>query len=526
MRLLFLFLLLGLLGIGKWERIEAVSPSLEERLKSAIPIKEEGENLVGYLQIERERPIDQSTYLYVKSALEYYKKLGVCFILLDLNTPGGEVFAAMKIADLLHQIDVQDKIPVVAFIDNWAISAGAMLAYASRFIGIVNTASMGAAEPITVGAEGKMETASEKVNSALRSEFINLAHYYHRNPLIAEAMVDKDLILVRRNGQIIRLEKEEEIRTDGKDPDQIISRKGKLLTLNAQELIDEGVADFMVVPERIPPVTSTELSVGRWPASKNLLFHSPFFARIPNAQIVSFSDWKIGFFSFLSHPLISSLLMMGLILGIYMEMSHPGFGFPAILALICLGLILLSSFAVETASWLEVIFLATGLLLIGVEVLFLPGFGVAGVMGGILTLVSLFALMVPLSGPIQWEGDWSQLNDATVAFLERLGYFASALVASILVILFFARYLTPTLLKNSRIVLEGDQEGSTAGMDLYLLPSAGAEGTVHSTLRPGGKIMIGKQIFDAFSEGMTLEKGKAIVVKKIEGSRIIVALRE
>ena len=77
---------------------EEPSPGLDERLGAAISIYSEADNLIGYIHIPKDRSIDESTYLYVKFALEHYKKLGVCFILLDLNTPGGEVFAAMKIA--------------------------------------------------------------------------------------------------------------------------------------------------------------------------------------------------------------------------------------------------------------------------------------------------------------------------------------------------------------------------------------------------------------------------------------------
>lgn len=507
------------------DQISVVPMSLHQRLQAAIPIKQDGENLIGYIYLERDRPIDQSTYLYVKFALEHYKKLGVSFILLELNTPGGEVFASMKIADLLHQIVVQDRIPVVAFIDNWAISAGAMLAYASRFIGITNTASMGAAEPMTAGADGKMETASEKINSALRAEFINLAQYYKRNPLIAEAMVDKDMILVRRDGKIIRLEKEDEIISQGGNPDQIVSRKGKLLTLNAEELIDYEVADFMVELHTLVPVTPQESAAGKWPASKNLLFQQPFFAQIPQAKIVSFSDWKIGFFSLLSHPFVSSLLFLGLIIGVYMEMSHPGFGFPGILAIVCLCFILLSSFAAEAASWLEIIILIVGLVLIGVEIFVLPGFGIAGVLGILLTLFALFTLMVPTAGPLEFNWDWDKLNVATLTFIERLGYFIGTLLFSLVIIALLVRYLTPTFLRKSRLILEGDQEGSVAGIEAKAMPAVGTEGIAHSPLRPGGKILINNQVLDAVTDGIVIDKGDAIVVKKIDGSRIIVDRR-
>ncbi len=483
-----------------------------------IHYQENERNLIGYIAIEKDRAIDQSTYLYVKFALEHYKKIGARFILLNLNTPGGEVFAAMKIADLLRKIDIDDHIPVVAFIDDWAISAGAMLAYSSRFIAIVKSSSMGAAEPVLSGAEGKMETASEKINSALRAEFANLASFYDRNPLIAEAMVDKDLILVYRKGEVVRLESEDQIRNS----DEIITRKGKLLTLNAEQLQYYGIADVMVPPHSVAPISEEERKAAEWPAHKSLLFQDPFFAQIPNATIVSYTDWKIDFFAFLSQPMIASILFMGLIIGGYIEISHPGFGIPGIAAISCLALILLSHFAVETINWLELIILAVGVILLLVELLILPGFGVAGILGTILTLVGLFALMLPDIGSVQFSWNFADLNLATIAFLERLEYICFAFLLSVIVISVLAFFFSPRLLKMSRLVLNGEQTGYTAGPDINTLPAIGSCGLVHASLRPGGKVIIDGKIYDALSTGSFIEAQEKITVLRIDGNQIIV----
>ena len=136
---------------------------------------------------------------------------------------------------------------------------------------------MGAAEPVIAGEGGQMESASEKVNSALRAEFANLATYYGRNPWLAEAMVDKDLVLVKRKGEIIKLDAENLIRPS----DQIISKPGKLLTLNGQQLVEYGLADFSVA---------------------SALTQEPFFANIPQLEYVTYENWKVTFFSILSYP--------------------------------------------------------------------------------------------------------------------------------------------------------------------------------------------------------------------------------
>ena len=107
------------------------------------------------------------------------------------------MFAAQQISDALKELDTQYGIPVVAYINNWAISAGAMLAYSCRYIVVVKDASMGAAAPVIASETGEMKEASEKINSAMRADFAGgRARFFDRNPNIAEGMVDKDLILV------------------------------------------------------------------------------------------------------------------------------------------------------------------------------------------------------------------------------------------------------------------------------------------------------------------------------------------
>ena len=211
------------------QRVSGVvmSNELHDMFKEYISYSETEQNLIGYLYIGHDRPIDQATYIYVKFALDDYKKKGVRFIILHLNTPGGEVLSSMKITDLLQKCDVRDHIPIVAFIDDWAISAGAMLAYACRFIAVIPNSIMGAAEPVLIGKEGQMEAASEKVNSALRAEFASLASFYNRNPLVAEAMVDKDMILVIRNRKIIKLRNEKDVIMSGHSPDILITDRGE-----------------------------------------------------------------------------------------------------------------------------------------------------------------------------------------------------------------------------------------------------------------------------------------------------------
>ncbi len=503
--------------------------NVEEKLQKYIHFSPSGPNQIGYIFIgDHETSINQSTWLYVKQALDHYKQSKPIFIILELNTPGGEVFAAQKISDALKEIDIQYQIPIVVFINNWAISAGAMLAYSCRFIAVTKDSSMGAAEPVYAGEGGKMEVASEKVNSAIRADFANRARFFDRNSLIAEAMVDKDMILVLRHGRVIKLDNESQIRLTGPDSDLVISPKGKLLTLDAERLMAYGVADLLLLPKHLPPITPEEQSQGQWPANKMLLFQIPFFAQIPQANIQAYQmDWKTRFFVWLATPLVSSLLFMGLLIGAYMELNNPGLSLPGGIAATCLFLIILSSFSLQIADWLELILLLTGLILFLVELFILPTFGLLGFIGAILFIIGLFGMMLPGIGSVSFEYDTKTLNAAGQYFLERLAWLSGSFVLSSVVIALLARYITPTFAGFKRFILAGHEqnasEGFFAGFDPQTLPQPGAKGEVLAPLRPAGKINIQDHVYDAVSTGDFIEAGETIVVVRLEGGLIVVS---
>lgn len=504
------------------------SLGFEELLKKSIHINPEGPNRIGHLYVgDHQDSINESTWLYIKQGLEYYKKNPPDFIILELDTPGGEVFAAQKISDALKEMDTQFNVPVVAFINNWAISAGAMLAYSCRFITTVKDGSMGAATPVIMGESGKMEEASEKVNSAIRADFASRAQFFDRNPYIAEAMVDKDVILVRRYGKIIKLDNESQIRKEGPEVDVVISPKGKLLTLNGAQMFDYGVANFLFSPAKLEPKTALEEEQGRWPLSKTLLSQVPFFAAIPNAMVdVYRMDWKTRFFVFLATPLISSLLFMGLIVGGYMELNNPGLTLPGAIAGTCLFLLILSHFALQLGNWLELIILLTGLILILVELFVLPTFGFLGFVGIFMFIGGLFAILLPEIKSVEFQPDTGTLNAAGQYFLEQLGWLMGSLFVSIFIITLLARFVLPSFSGFNRFLLVGHEQeasrGYFAGEDPKLLPQPGERGVALATLRPAGKILIQDRIYDAVSTGGFIEAGEKIVVARLEGSVIMV----
>lgn len=499
--------------------------AFEEKLSHYIHFPENGPRRIGYIPLtNRDEAISQATWIYINRALEKFKQNPPACIILELNSPGGEVFAAERISDALKEMDTQYGIPIICYINNWAISAGAMLAYSCRFIVVAKDASMGAAEPIIMGAEGAPQTASEKINSALRSDFANRAAYFDRNPFIAEAMVDKDTILVMRDGKIIKLDSEEQIRKDGSHPDVIVSPKGKLLTLNSEQLIDYKVADYELKPLKLPPLIAKEQTEGIWPIDKTHMGQISYFhdAVIESYQI----NWQTRFLAFLASPAVSSVLFMILLVSIYMELSSGGFGVAGAVGLISLFLVLLSSFALEAIGVLEPILLIFGLALVALELFFFPTLGILGVVGALFALLGLAGMMLPGLEKVSYDGN--TINAAGEYVLSRLTWLSFSFLAALAVIAVLSRYIWPKFGFMKKIMLTDDMR-SRAGLEgnlppsiLTAVPEVGEEATVVSALRPAGKIQIGDNVYDATSTGSFLAEGQKVKVMRVEGQKITV----
>ncbi len=493
--------------------------SFESRLQKML--QQSDNNHVGRLLIDdRQNGISQATWLYVNAALNHYKKTKPVCIVLELNTPGGEVFAAQRISDALKEMDTQYECPVIAYINNWAISAGAMLAYSCRFIVIAKDASMGAAEPVQVNpADGAMEAASEKVNSALRTDFANRAAYFGRNPDIAEAMVDKDVILVRRHGSILKLHSEDEIIRQGHSPDEIISTKGKLLTLTAEQMIQLGVADKMLQPIPHQMLSDTEEQSGQYPLDKTALAQIEPLNALVGCVIETYQmNWQTHFFAYLATPAVSSILFLAMLVGFYVEISSGGFGVAGVVAVTSLFLILLSSFAMEAIHWLEPLLLLFGMILIALEVFFFPTLGLLGVLGALFLIVGLMGMMLPGVGAVQFDG--ASLNAAGEYVLTRLGWLSASLLLACVIIALLSRYMMPQFHLFKRFILEDTPR--VQGNQPEKMPKIGAAAIVLATLRPAGTIVIDSCMYDAMSSGSFIESGKAVRIVRIEGAKIVV----
>lgn len=411
-----------------------------------------------------EEDIAQPAVMRVEKALEKAKENQSDLLIMQLNTFGGELAATDKIRTML----LQSEIPVWAYIDNNAASAGALISIACERIYMHSGSSIGAAT--VVNQTGEVQP--DKYQSYMRSMMRATAEARGRRPDIAEAMVDPDV--------------------EVKD----IVDSGKVLTFTTEEAIANNYCE------------------GQAESVKELLEKAGVQNYVIEEQRYTFIEKVINF---LINPMISGLLIMLIIGGIYFEFQSPGIGFP--LAMAVLGALLyFAPLYLEglAANW-EIILFVVGIALLAVEIFVIPGFGVAGV-GGIIFIVGGLALS--LVGNIGFDFSGVPTSDMIQSF--------STVIIAISVSFPLAIWLGKRLFVNTtigdKLALVAEQkssEGYTVSQPEFN-SLVGSQGVAETILRPSGKVRIGTEVYDAVAQVSYIEKGEKIRVVMHENSNLVV----
>jgi len=426
----------------------------------AAPLAQEQRRVVYVAPIEG--IIDLGLAPYVRRVLDEASAAGAAAVVLEINTFGGRVDAAVQIRDAL--LDAQ--LPTVAFINKRAISAGALISLAAEKIVMSSGGTIGAATPVQAGGpDGGAKPVEEKTVSYVRKEFRATAEARKRPPLFAEAMVDADV----------------EIRG--------VIAKGKLLTLTTDEALEHKLADIRAdtLEEALRKLDLGGAEIRR---------------AVPN--------WAENLVRFLTHPVVSSLLISVAMIGILIELRTPGLGIPGALGVGSLALFLWGHWLVQLAGWEELLLALAGVLLLALEIFVIPGFGIAGVLG-------ILALLAGLVLSMLGSGDTAQF------ILYAAARVVFALLFALLATLALLRFL-PRLPVGRRLILQTELDAahgyvSAPESDLHLL---GRNGHALSPLHPAGIAQIDERRVDVVSEGEPIDAGCRIVVIRVDGNRIVV----
>ncbi len=421
------------------------------------------------------------TWRITQEAFEEAIAAGADLVVLHLNTYGGEVSAADSIRTKL----LNAPMPVWVFIDDNAASAGALIAIACDSIYMRPGGKIGAATVVNQTGEQVPDKYQSYMRATMRATAE--AHgkdtlvsgsdtllVWHRDPAIAEAMVDPRLYVAG------------------------VSDTGQVLTFTASEAIEHGYCEGTA--ESVEEVIS-KLGIQEY----TLLTY-----------VASPLDRVIGF---LINPLVSGVLIMIIIGGIYFELQSPGIGF-ALGASVVAALLYFAPLYLEgmAENWELILFIA-GIILIMVEVFAIPGFGVAGI-AGIIAVIT--GLTLSLVDNVVFE-DPEFTGEGLTLLLKSL----SLVLVSMLLGLILSLWATRKLLTSttfSQLSLRSEQriEEGFVGVSTQQKSLVGETGVAHTVLRPSGVVRIHDKLYDAKSEYGLIEKGTEVKVVRYETGQVYV----
>jgi len=407
-----------------------------------------------------ESEIDLGLAPYITRVVNEAEKAKAKAIIFKINTLGGRVDAAIQIKDAI----LSTNILTIAFINRRAISAGALIALSNDKIVIVPGGSIGAAT--VVNQTGKK--VGEKYQSFMRSEMRTIAEKNGRRTDIAQGMVDERIVV------------------------KGLVDSTQLITLTSKEAIKYGIAD----------TTLSDL---------NSLLKA---FNLQNAEVIDLeSNWAEDVVKFFNNPIVSSILIMIGFFGLFAEVKTPGWGVPGTAGIVALILFFGSSYILALASIIDIVLFVVGLVLIVLEIFVIPGFGIAGISGIIMVIVSLFLALTGTNLP------YPDTSIISVAIIQL----SSALAGALVLILILAKFL-PKVSTFNRLILADSEKTNKGFVSAGKISKIqGKKGIALTTLRPAGIAEIGGKRIDVVTEGDYIEKGEKIVVISSEGIKVVVA---
>ncbi|MEM1058427.1 MAG: NfeD family protein [Verrucomicrobiota bacterium] len=436
--------------------------------------------LVYILRIDE--PITKALLYYLRRGVKEAADAEADMLIIDMNTPGGAGDAMQEIMDLIGKFEHQDQ--TYTYVNDEAISAGALIAASTRYIYFAPKGIMGSAAPVMSSGQDIPETLMLKVNSYMRAKLREVAERNGHRPSVFEAMIDSKYEL--------------------KIGDEIIKPKDELLTLTASEALKE----YGDPPEPLLSAGTVE--------TVDALVEKVAGA---DARVVKFEPTgyeQVATYITYVAPILFSL---GLVLG-YLEFQTPGFGFFGGAAIVCLAIFFFGHYiaglssADESMIALLVFFL--GALLIAVEIFLIPGTLLAGLTGAGLMLGALLWTMID-----RFPGEAVIPSTAaleTPMINLTLGVFLT--IAGIAAVVAFApRVVRKTGFEGADTLGSGRAMEAPANGETL---SVGDTGEALTPLHPSGAALIGGRRVDVISEGRVVAKGAPVVVTRVEGMRVVV----
>lgn len=406
--------------------------------------------------------ITPATAQFVRLRVERANREQPLALVFEIYTPGGRVDAMSDIVDTILQ---RATVPTIAVVRD-AFSAGALIAMSAEQLVMLPGSSIGAALPVVLDplAPLGLSPADEKIQSAMRAQFRSVALARGRSADVAEAMVSPREIPGLTTAQ-------------------------ELVTLSSAQAVEHNIADLEARTLR--------------EALEQLGYGGVTVERIEPTMLERAAQVLTG-------PLVAAALLAIGVIGILIELFTPGVGIPGAIGILALLLFFSGAFIATPAGLFDLVLVIAGIILILVELLILPGFGIAGILGLGALVFALFRIF----------------QEGTLFVLGYTVVFGGLLLA--LAFWFLPNFrlgralMLATRLKNGLSPAPAGSVAAGSELPPGLYHLVGKQGIATSDLRPAGVARFGHQRVDVVTEGDFIISGTVIEVLGVEGNRVTV----
>jgi len=417
--------------------------------------------------------VSPAQFFFLRRALKEAERHNASAVVIDMDTLGGEIGAAMDEMDAL----MKTHLPTYTYVDSKALSAGALVSLATQKIYMAPAAVIGAAAPVTSMGDDLPKTMTDKVVSAMSASARAAAQKCGHNPDVADSFIRKDAPL--------------------KIGDTVVHPADSLLTLSAAEAVKQYNGKPL-------------LAEGIATSLEEMLHTAGLKGEVRRVEPLGFE--RLAFWV----TVLSPLLLIGGIVGAYIEFKTPGVMLPGIVAAICFALFFAGHYIAGLAGWEAMILFAVGLALVISELTLHPGTILPGVAGIVLMFWALiWAMLDHYPGEPFWP---------TGAMLMRplINLFVALVLAGATIYL-LAQYLPHTSVYHRFILAAANPAGPIISIAASASAiSVGMTGTARTTLRPSGKADVDGHVVDVVTQGDFLQAGSAIRIIAVEGPRVVV----
>ena len=444
------------------------------------------------------------------------RALGAKVIIVELDTPGGLVTSALDISRTIRGLR---DLRTIAFINNKAYSAGAMIALACDEVIMVPNAVIGDCAPITINSTGDVVGAAKALSPVL-DDFRDSAARNGYDPMVVEAMVRVEpVVYLIQNGKGVH-------KAVGADEYKNLIADGAWKAV-------PGIPEPIDGPDTLLTVsTHNALLLG---LAKQEAGSIQALSTLRNLNVIATLDTGVGetIIDVLNSGVARFLLLSVFLTCLYAALHAPGHGLAEVLAVLCLSALVGIPLLTGYAQWWEIVAILVGIGLLALEVFVIPGFGVTGFAGISLILIGFLMTFVapepgrsPVSIP-RFAMSWQGLR-------EGLAVTLAGVVCSILLCVWLRRYL-PRLPYFKGLILttsvgstSSAMVGSLTNIDpMTLAPAIGSKGKAVTDLKPGGSAEFvdaagGSHIVAVISDAGYVTSGTPLIVREAAGNRVVV----